>query len=148
MVLTYDAYNETLESEKGKDDKIGSLENTVNTMQTQIQSLISAFSSMREQTQVDTMAKTLYGSGLIKEASKEEEKETSVQDAATEIISSAVPTSTDLEKQKNQLIHEAGKAAYHATTTKSALSMTTISGREGRRKKSISIDSNLPKVSY
>jgi hypothetical protein len=125
MVLTYDAYSETLENEKHKDDKIGSLENTVNTMQSQIQSLISAFSSMREQTQVDTMAKTLFSSGLIKEA-----------------------TSTDSEKQKKQLIHEAGKAAYHATTTKSTLSIAATTGRV-RRKKSISIGNssdNLPKV--
>src|SRR6185437_5104813 len=67
MVLTYDAYNETLESEIQKDDKLTSMENTVNKMQSQMQSLISAFSSMRDQTQVDGMAKTLYGSGLIKE---------------------------------------------------------------------------------
>ena len=83
MVLTYDAYNETLEGQKQKDDKIDSLENAVNTMQSQIQSLISAFSKMREQPQVDSMAKTLYSSGL--------------------------------------LIKAAGKAAYHATRTKSAL---------------------------
>jgi hypothetical protein len=75
MVLTYDAYNETLEGQKQKDDKIGSLENTVNTMQSQIQSLISAFSNMQEQTQVDNMARTLYGSGLIKEATAEEEQQ-------------------------------------------------------------------------
>jgi integrase len=83
MVLTYDAYNETLENQKEKDDKIGSMENTINTMQSQIQSLISLFSIMKEQPQVDSMAKTLYSSGL--------------------------------------LIKAAGKAAYHATKTKSAL---------------------------
>src|SRR5918911_2822631 len=60
MVLTYDAYSETLESEKQKEDKIDSLENAVNTMQSQIQSLMSTFSNMQEQTQVDSMAKTLY----------------------------------------------------------------------------------------
>jgi hypothetical protein len=65
MVLTYDAYSETLESEKQKEDKIDSLENAVNTMQSQIQSLMSTFSNMQEQTQVDSMAKTLYSSGLI-----------------------------------------------------------------------------------
>jgi hypothetical protein len=69
MVLTYDAYNETLENQKEKDDKIGSMENTINTMQSQIQSLISAFSNMHEHPQVDSMAKTLYSSGdLVKAA--------------------------------------------------------------------------------
>jgi integrase/recombinase XerD len=67
MVLTYDAYNETLENEKQKDNKLTLMENTVNKMQSQMQSLISAFSSIKDQTQVDGMAKTLYGSGLIKE---------------------------------------------------------------------------------
>jgi hypothetical protein len=40
----------------------------VNEMQSQMKSLISAFSSMKQQTEVDAMAKTLYGSGLIKAA--------------------------------------------------------------------------------
>jgi integrase/recombinase XerD len=51
MVLTYDAYNETLEGQKQKDDKISSLDNTVSTIQSQIQSLMSAFSNMQEQPQ-------------------------------------------------------------------------------------------------
>ena len=68
MVLTYDAYSETLESEKQKEDKLTIMEKQFNAMQSQIQSLISAFSNMREQTQVDNMAKTLYGAGLIKES--------------------------------------------------------------------------------
>ena len=68
MVLTYDAYSETLESEKQKEDKLTIMEKQFNAMQIQMQSLISAFSSMKDQTQVDGMAKTLYGSGLIREA--------------------------------------------------------------------------------
>ncbi|MFL6361456.1 MAG: hypothetical protein ACJ72V_19255 [Nitrososphaeraceae archaeon] len=82
MVLTYDAYSETLESEKQKEDKLAVMEKQFNTMQSQMQSLMSTFSNMREQPQVDSMARTLYSSGLIKAA---------------------------------------GKAAYHATRTKSAL---------------------------
>jgi hypothetical protein len=97
VVLTYDAYNETLEGQKQKDDKIDSLENAVNTMQSQIQSLMSVFSNMREQPQVDSMAKTLYSSGLLVKAENKE------------------------EQQQQKLIKAAGKAAYHATRTKSAL---------------------------
>jgi hypothetical protein len=41
MVLTYDAYNETLESEKGKDDKLTLMEKQLNLMQNQFQMLIS-----------------------------------------------------------------------------------------------------------
>ena len=66
MVLTYDAYSETLESEKQKEDKLTIMEKQFNAMQSQIQSLISAFSSMRDQTQVDGMAKPCMVQGLSK----------------------------------------------------------------------------------
>ena len=65
MILSFAGYREALEEQKQKDDKIDSLENAVNTMQSQIQSLMSAFSNMHEQPQVDNMAKTLYSSGLL-----------------------------------------------------------------------------------
>jgi hypothetical protein len=84
MVLTYDAYNETLEGQKQKEDQLKMVQSQVDKMQSQIQSLMSAFSNIQEQPQVGSMAKTLYSSGL--------------------------------------LIKAAGKAAYHATRTKSALS--------------------------
>ncbi|HET7283354.1 MAG TPA: site-specific integrase [Nitrososphaeraceae archaeon] len=92
MVLTYDAYNETLESEKQKDDKLTLMENTVNKMQSQMQSLISAFSNIRDQTQVDGMAKTLYGSGLIKEATA---TTTTVASSTKEETSTTPITTTD-----------------------------------------------------
>jgi integrase/recombinase XerD len=70
MVLTYDAYNETLEGQKQKEDQLNTVQLQLNSMQSQIQSLMSAFSNMKEQPQVDSMAKTLYSSGLIKAAGK------------------------------------------------------------------------------
>jgi hypothetical protein len=82
MIMSYEGYQEVLESEKKEKDELRTIKEQFNNMQSQIQSLISAFSNMQEQTQVDGMARTLYGSGLIKAA---------------------------------------GKAAYHAATTKSAL---------------------------
>src|ERR687887_1298263 len=112
MVLTYDAYNETLEGQKQKDDKIDSLENAVNTMQSQIQSLMSTFSSMQDQPQVDSMAKTLYSSGLIKAAGKKDDNNRSNGN-------SNVTSSTVVEPLSSSgLIKAAGKAAYHATRTK------------------------------
>jgi hypothetical protein len=103
MVLTYDAYNETLEGRKQKDDKISSLENSVNTIQGKIQSLMSAFSNMKEQPHVDSMAKSLYSSGLLIKAAGDKNSSNSSDNA------------------KEQLIKVAGKAAYYATRTKSAL---------------------------
>jgi integrase/recombinase XerD len=96
MVLTYDAYNETLEGQKQKEDQLNNVQSQLDSMQSQIQSLMSAFSTMREQPQVDSMAKTLYSSGLLIKAA-------------------------DNNNAKEQLIKAAGKAAYHATRTKAAL---------------------------
>ena len=42
MVLTYDAYNETLEIQKEKEDRLTIIEKQFNTMQSQIQSLLSS----------------------------------------------------------------------------------------------------------
>ena len=60
MVLTYDAYSETLESEKQKDDKLTTMEKQFNVMQSQMQSLVSTLSKLTEQGQVNTVAQTLY----------------------------------------------------------------------------------------
>ena len=95
MVLTYDAYNETLEGQKQKEDQLNAVQSQLDSMQSQIQSLMSAFSNMREQPQLDNMAKTLFSSGLLIKAADNNAKE--------------------------QLIKAAGKAAYRATRTKSVL---------------------------
>jgi predicted amidophosphoribosyltransferase len=60
MVLTYDVYSETLESEKQREDRVSVLEK-------QMQSLVSAVTKLTEQGQVNTLAQTLYSSGILKE---------------------------------------------------------------------------------
>ena len=104
MILSFTGYREALEEQKQKDDKISSLENTVSTIQLQIQSLMYAFSNMKEQPQVDSMAKTLYSSGLLIKAA-------------------------DNDNNKERLIKAAGKAAYHATRTKSALTREAVKAK-------------------
>lgn len=66
MVLTYDAYNETLESQKEKEDRLATIENQFNTMQSQMQSLLSSLGTIKDQNQVNQMAKTLYNSKILK----------------------------------------------------------------------------------
>jgi hypothetical protein len=83
MVLTYDAYNETLEGQKEKEDQLNTVQSQLDSMQSQIQSLMSAFSNMKEQPQVDSMAKTLYSSGLIKAAGKAAYRATRTKSALT-----------------------------------------------------------------
>ena len=105
MIMSFEGYQEALESQSKKEDELKAMKEQLNAMQSQMQSLMSAFSNMREQPQVDSMAKTLYSSGLLIKAA-------------------------DNNNAKEQLIKAAGKAAYHATKTKSALT------REAEKSKS------------
>jgi hypothetical protein len=115
-----------LENQKEKDDRIGSMENTINTMQSQIQSLMSAFSNMQEQPQVDSMAKTLYSSGLLIKAAADNNNNNNNNNTA---------------KEQQQLIKAAGKAAYHATRTKSALTREAEKARARAKAKANKIKS-------
>jgi hypothetical protein len=68
MVLSYDAYNETIENQKEKEDRLTTIENQFNTMQSQIQSLLSSLGGIKDQNQVNQMARTLYNSGILNAA--------------------------------------------------------------------------------
>ncbi|MGC2575832.1 MAG: zinc ribbon domain-containing protein [Candidatus Nitrosopolaris sp.] len=63
MVLTYDAYSETLENQKEKEDKLKGMEERFNSMQSQMQSIITALGNMDESTK-NTFAKQLFSSGI------------------------------------------------------------------------------------
>jgi hypothetical protein len=66
MVLSYDAYEETLKEQERKEDRLTTIENQFNTMQLQIQSLLSSLGGIQDQNQVNQMAKTLYNSKILK----------------------------------------------------------------------------------
>ena len=68
MVLTYDAYSETLESEKQKEDKLSVMEVRFNNMQSMLEKLIAGLSKTRDQQQVNTMTESLLSSGILKVA--------------------------------------------------------------------------------
>jgi hypothetical protein len=65
LVLSYDAYNETLEEQKMKEDKLAVMEDRFNAMQSQMQALINALANLRNQDQIDQTAKLLFESGLL-----------------------------------------------------------------------------------
>jgi hypothetical protein len=65
MVLTYDAYNQTLENQKEKEDRLTIIED-------QMKNLISALGSIKDQNQINQMAQTLYSSGILKDTTKGE----------------------------------------------------------------------------
>jgi hypothetical protein len=67
MVLTYDAYNGTLESQKQKEDKISAIEKTLEIQSSQLRALISALGNIKDQNQINQMAQTMYISGILKE---------------------------------------------------------------------------------
>jgi predicted amidophosphoribosyltransferase len=58
MVLTYDAYNETLQGQKEKEDRLSSLEN-------QMKSLVNVLGNMEGQGK-NEFAKYLFASGIYK----------------------------------------------------------------------------------
>jgi integrase len=64
MVLTYDAYNETLDEQKKKEDKLAVIEGQFNTMQSQMRTLITALGNMDGKNKVE-FAKQLYQSGIF-----------------------------------------------------------------------------------
>jgi hypothetical protein len=65
MVLTYDAYSETLENQKEKEDRLTIIEN-------QMEALLSTLGSIKDQSQVNQMAQTLFDSSILKKAVREE----------------------------------------------------------------------------
>jgi integrase len=65
MVLTYDAYNETIQIEQQKKDKLVAMEERFNTIQSQMQALISTLGNMDE-TSKNTFAKQLFQVGIYK----------------------------------------------------------------------------------
>jgi integrase/recombinase XerD len=68
MVLTYDAYNQTLENQKEKEDKISAIEKTLDMQSSQLKALISALGNIKDQNKVDEFSKTLFQSGILKTA--------------------------------------------------------------------------------
>ena len=64
MVLTYDAYNETLEEQKAKEDRITIIEK-------QLQTLLAALGSMADQKRIDELSNALFESGILKPAIEE-----------------------------------------------------------------------------
>jgi integrase len=62
MVLNYDAYSETIENSQQKDDEI-------KTIKEQIQALILAVNSMKDQNQINNFAQHLFDSRIIKTSS-------------------------------------------------------------------------------
>ena len=66
MVLTYDAYNETLESEKQKQDRLISVEERLNNTEQMINQLIAGLGKITDQQQLNVLAQSMFSSGILK----------------------------------------------------------------------------------
>jgi hypothetical protein len=71
MVLTYDAYSETLQNEKQKEDKLNMMEERFNAIQSQMQSLITTLGNMDEASK-NTFARHLFNSGMYQKLKRDE----------------------------------------------------------------------------
>ena len=69
MVLTYDAYRETLEIQKEKEESFNNMEKQVNFMQSQLQNLISALGNMSGDSK-NNFARELFQSGILEVENK------------------------------------------------------------------------------
>jgi integrase len=63
MIISLEGYQEALESQKEKEDKLTTMEERFNSMQSQMQSLIAALSNMEQSTK-NTFAKQLFENGV------------------------------------------------------------------------------------
>ena len=68
MVLTYDAYSETIESEKQKQDRLALVESQLKSTQQMLQQLIEGLGKVTDQQKLNTVAQSLFSSGLLKTA--------------------------------------------------------------------------------
>jgi uncharacterized tellurite resistance protein B-like protein len=65
MVMSFEGYQEALESQREKEDELKLMKDQFNTMQSQMQSLIAALGSMDQSTK-NTFAKQLFTNGIYK----------------------------------------------------------------------------------
>jgi integrase/recombinase XerD len=65
MIMSFEGYQEALESQSKKEDELKVMKEQFNAMQSQIQALIAAIGNTKDQNQVNTMAHTLYKSGIL-----------------------------------------------------------------------------------
>ena len=66
MVLTYDAYSETLEDQKEKEDRITAMEKEFSSVKSMIENLLKSLSKTTDQHQLNAVAQSLFSSGMLK----------------------------------------------------------------------------------
>jgi hypothetical protein len=71
MIMSFEGYQEALESQKQKEGELQSMQSQLNTVQSMLEKLITGLSKTTDQQQFNTMTQSLLSSGVLKVASKE-----------------------------------------------------------------------------
>jgi integrase len=66
MIMSYEGYQEALESQKQKEDKLTIMEKQFNNMQSMLEKLIAGLSKTSDQQEFNTMTQSLLSSGVLK----------------------------------------------------------------------------------
>ena len=66
MVLTYDAYSETLGNQKEKEDRLTVMEKDFSSMKSMLENLLSGLSKTTNQQEFNNTTKSLFSSGVLK----------------------------------------------------------------------------------
>jgi predicted amidophosphoribosyltransferase len=68
MIMSYEGYQEALESQSKKEDELKDMKIQFNTMQSMLEKLIAGLSKTSDQQQFNTMTQSLLSSGVLKVA--------------------------------------------------------------------------------
>jgi integrase len=74
MIMSFEGYQEALDSQKQKEDKLSTIEGQFNIMQSQMQAMITAFQNIKDQNQINNVAKCFFDSGILKVPDSNEKK--------------------------------------------------------------------------
>jgi hypothetical protein len=66
MIMSYEGYQEALESQKHNEDELKDMKAQFNTMQSMLEKLIAGLSKTSDQQQFNTMTQSLLSSGVLK----------------------------------------------------------------------------------
>jgi hypothetical protein len=65
IIMSFDGYQEALESQKQKEHEISTMKQQFNAMQSQLQTLIMALGNLADQKKVNQTAQMLYQAGIL-----------------------------------------------------------------------------------
>ena len=72
MIMSYEGYQEALESQSKKEDELKDMKIQFNTMQSMLDKLIAGLSKTSDQQQFNTITQSLFSSGILTAAAPDD----------------------------------------------------------------------------